>query len=529
VLGDNTAIRGSVLTRSRDGFHTLNPNGDFAAQAGTNVGEIDTTAFRLSLLHNFSDNWSANLIVDSTQDDSDPIPDTLNPETSDADNNLFTVEPAPGAVCSSFVPDNFLPIGCFTDYSSEVESEGASLKIQGELGNYTFQSLTGYRTLDDELSTRIGFPFTQQTDQDQLSQEFTLTSNLDGPFNFVAGLFFFEEDIQLDSVFIFPFEVGVETSAQAAFFQGTYGFSDSLKLTGGIRFTDETKDLTGFGPFGLSRVESRDFSNTTFNISLDNQFTENVFGYVSFSSGFKSGGWSPDCFSPIACFLPVDEEELDTIEIGLRTSLFDERLRLNATYYMNNYENLQIGATVPDIGFTRFNVNEVEIDGFELEATALLSERLTLNATFGTISAEYTDLTLQQAGGLTNNGTAEACGGVVSIACAQQLELKNAPGYKANIALVYEQPLANGRLTGTIDASFEDESFNLVANPANSLVDVPTLFNARIAYVPNESGWRFAIWGKNITDEEYSRASTGTTFLYAAEPGTYGIDIGYRF
>jgi len=196
---------------------------------------------------------------------------------------------------------------------------------------------------------------------------------------------------------------------------------------------------------------------------------------------------------------------------------------------MNNYENLQIGATVPDIGFTRFNVNEVEIDGFELEATALLSERLTLNATFGTISAEYTDLTLQQAGGLTNNGTAEACGGVVSIACAQQLELKNAPGYKANIALVYEQPLANGRLTGTIDASFEDESFNLVANPANSLVDVPTLFNARIAYVPNESGWRFAIWGKNITDEEYSRASTGTTFLYAAEPGTYGIDIGYRF
>jgi len=243
VLGDNTAIRGSVLTRSRDGFHTLNPNGDFAAQAGTNVGEIDTTAFRLSLLHNFSDNWSANLIVDSTQDDSDPIPDTLNPETSDADNNLFTVEPAPGAVCSSFVPDSFLPIGCFTDYSSEVESEGASLKIQGELGNYTFQSLTGYRTLDDELSTRIGFPFTQQTDQDQLSQEFTLTSNLDGPFNFVAGLFFFEEDIQLDSVFIFPFEVGVETSAQAAFFQGTYGFSDSLKLTGGIRFTDETKDL----------------------------------------------------------------------------------------------------------------------------------------------------------------------------------------------------------------------------------------------------------------------------------------------
>lgn len=128
VLGDNTAIRGWILTRSRDGFHTINPNGDFAAAAGTNAGEIDTTAFRFSLLHNFSDSWSANLIVDSTQDGSDPIPDILNLE-SDADSNLFTVEPAPGGVCSSFVPANFLPVGCFTDYRSEVESEGASLKL----------------------------------------------------------------------------------------------------------------------------------------------------------------------------------------------------------------------------------------------------------------------------------------------------------------------------------------------------------------------------------------------------------------
>jgi len=383
--------------------------------------------------------------------------------------------------------------------------------------------------LEDDLSTRIGFPFQQQTDQDQLSQEFTLTSNLDGPFNFVTGVFFFEEDIQLDSVFIFPFSVGVETSAQAAFFHSTYNFSDSLKLTSGIRFTDETKDIDGAGPFGLGRVESRDFSNTTFNISLDNQFTENVFGYISFASSFKSGGWSPDCFSPTACFLPVDEEELDSFEIGLRTSLFDDRVRLNATYFSNDYENLQIGATVPGLGFTRFNVNEVEIDGFEIEATALLSESLTLNATIGTLSSEYTDLTLTQAGGLTNNGAADACGGVVSIACAQQLELKNAPDYKINIGLVYRTELADDNLMGSIDVGIENDSFNLVANPANALSDIPTLVNARIAYTPNESGWRFAIWGKNITDDVYARASTGTNLLYLAESGTYGIDIGYRF
>jgi len=525
ALSDNTAVRASVLRRSRDGFHTLNSNGDFADVVGRNVGEIDTTAFRVSLQHDFSDAWSANLIIDSTRDDSDPIPDTLNLE-SDADNNLFTVEPAPGATCSAATPPNFLGIGCFTDYSSEVESDGVSFKLVGELGNYTFQSLTGYRTLDDELSTRIGFPFQQQTDQDQFSQEFILSSEFDGAFNFVAGLFFFEEDIQLDSVFVFPFSVGVETSAAAAFFQSSFDLSPTMSLTTGVRFTDETKDLDALAvPTGLSRVESRDFSNTTFRINLDKQFTDDVFGYVSYSTGFKSGGWSPDCFSPVACFLQVDEEDLDTLEFGLRTSLLNDRLRLNATYFFNRYENLQIGATVPDIGFTRFNVNEAELNGLELEVTFLATQNLTINANLGTIDAEYTELTLQQAGGLTNNGASAG----VSIECAQQLDLKNAPEYKGSIAFIYTRDIAGGVLTSNIDFLFEDDSFNLVANPANSRVDVSTLINARIAYEPNDSGWRFALWGKNLGDEEFARASTGTNFLYTAEPFTYGVDIGYRF
>lgn len=529
VLGESTALRASVLSRSRDGFHTLNPNGDFAAAAGTNVGEIDTTAFRASLLHNFSSNWSASLTIDATNDDSDPIPDTLNLE-SDADNNLFTIEPAPGSTCSSFVPANFLPVGCFTDYRSEVESKGAAFKLTGEVGNFTFESLTGYRSLEDDLSSRIGFPYQQQTDQDQLSQEFTLSSNYNGAFNFVTGLFFFEEDIQLDSVFVFPFSVGVDTSAAAAFFQSTYDFSDTVTLTTGIRATDETKDLDALAvPTGLSRVESRDFSNTTYTIGLEKQFTEDVFGYVSYSTGFKSGGWSPDCFSPTACFLQVDEEELDTLEFGLRTSLLNDRLRLNATYFFNNYEGLQIGATVPGLGFTRFNAAEADIDGLELEMVFLASESITINATLGTLNAEYGDLTLQQAGGLTNDGASPGCGGVASVQCAQQLELKNAPEYKGSVAIIHKASLANGTLTSNVDFSFEDDSFNLVANPANSRVDVSTLINARIAYTSEGSGWNFALWGKNLTDEEYARASTGANLLYTAEPLTWGVDFGYSF
>jgi len=485
ILGENTALRASIINKTRDGFHTLNPNGDFANLAGTNVGEIDTTAFRVALAHSFNDAWSAKLIVDSTQDDSDPVPDSA-AAGNDGDNNVFTIEPIGDTVCSSFVPAAFLPIGCFSDYRSEVESK-----------------------------------------------EYTISSNYDGPFNFVAGAYFFTEDVQLDSVFIFPFSINVETEAIAAFFESNYQLTDSLNLTTGIRFTDETKDLdaAGFVPGGpLTRVETVDFSNTTFKIGLNNQFNDNLMGYATISTGFKSGGWSPDCFSPVACFLPVDEETLDSFELGFRADFFNDRLRLNGTYFFNVYEDLQIGATVPDIGFTRFNTNEAEIDGFEFESIFRASENLTFTATLGTISAEYTELSLQQAGGLTNNGATPACNGEVSIQCALGLELKNAPSFKGTLGVAYAQPLASGTLTFGLDFSFEDESFSLVANgPPHALTDPGTLVDARLIYESNNN-WRVAIWGKNLGDEEFSRASTGASFTqYAADPLTWGIDVGVNF
>ncbi len=532
ALGENTALRASVINKTRDGFHTLNPNGDFANLAGTNVGEIDTTAFRISLAHQFNDNWAATLIVDSTQDDSDPVPDSAAPG-NDADNDLFTIEPLGDTVCSSFVPAIFLPIGCFSDYRSEIESNGASLQVTGQLGDYTVTSLSGIRTLEDDLSTRIGFPFAQQTDQDQFSQEYTISSNYEGPFNFVAGAYYFTEDIQLDSTFVFPFSISVETEALAAFFESNYELSDTLTLTTGIRFTDETKDIdaAGFVPGGpLTRVESVDFSNTTFKIGLNNQFNENLMGYATFSTGFKSGGWSPDCFSPAACFLPVDEETLDSFEIGFRGDFFNDRLRLNGTYFFNVYEGLQIGATVPDLGFTRFNTNEAEINGFEFETIFRATQNLTLSATFGTISAEYTELTLQQAGGLTNSGATPACGGVVSIDCALGLDLKNAPDFKGTFGISYQQPLAGGTLTAGLDVSIEDESFSLVANdPPHAITDPGTLVDARLIY-ESDNNWRIAIWGKNLGDEQFARAATGGSFTqYAADPLTWGVDFGINF
>ena len=435
-----------------------------------------------------------------------------------------------------------MPIGCFPLYDNTTDSSGVSLGITGDLGNYTLQSLTGYRQMEDDLVTRIGFPYFQMTDQDQFSQEFTLTSDFDGPFNYVAGLYLFNEDVQLNTTFVFPFELGVDTESWALFGHGTYELSPMTALTAGIRYTDETKDLNarnvaffdpGTGAFG--RTESASFNNTSYEIGIDHDFNDNVMAYAKFATGFKSGGWSPDCFSPTACFLQVDPEELDSFEIGAKTSWPETGLTFNATWFHNQYEGLQIGATVPGLGFTRFNVEETEIQGFEFEMNWAVSEALTFFGNLGILDAEYTSVTGDQARGLTNNGA--SCPGIdptvdaEAIECALGLELKNAPEYKGQVGAQFVTPFHNGELTFTGDISFEDDSWSLVANnPPHALTDVDALFNARVAYEPNDANWSVSLWGQNLTDEEYWRAASASSFTaYASPPMTYGIDFNIRF
>ena len=537
ALTDDTAVRLTGLRRSRDGFHRVLPNGGFEDQA-RDVGEVDTYGFRGVVSHKFNADWSALIAVDYTDDNSDPVPDSVQPGL-DADNDIFTIEPTPGSECTSAGGGTFTPIGCFTDYRSEVTNSGVSATITGKIGDFTLQSLTGYRQLEDELSSRIGFPYLQETDQDQLSQEFTLTSNLDGPFNFVSGVYYFTEDVQLDTVFVFPFTLGVETDAFAVFGQGTYDFSDQLRLTGGVRYTDETKEIdaanvafeTGDGSF--ARQEERDFSNATYSIGLDYDFTDDVMGYVSYSTGFKSGGWSPDCFSPTACFLAVDEEELGTVEFGVRSELFEDALRLNATYFFNRYDDLQIAATVPGLGFTRFNVAETEIQGFELESVFRPTDTLDIFFNLGLLDGEYTSLTCEQAAGLTNTqpDCTDPTQAADTIALGQGLELKNAPSYKGVLGFQQRVPVGYGEWSIGADVGFEDESFSLVANaPPNAVTDPGAIFNARVAFTPDKGRWTAALWGQNLSDEEYARAATAGSFSqYAAPPLTWGVDLSLRF
>ncbi len=529
-LADTTALRLTGLLRERDGFHDVIPNGGNAGERRDGVGRSHIMALRGSLYTEFSPGWSLQITADQTIDRSDPIPDSVAPGF-DTDNDIFTIEPVPGTTCTA----GSTAIGCFTGYDQRARTAGISATLSGEVGGLDFTSITAYRELEDNLVTRIGFPFRQETDQDQFSQEFTLGSS-SGPIDWLVGAFYFTEDIELNTVFIFPFSIDTSTESYALFGQGSYALSEALNITAGLRFTSESKDFAGANqllPF--SRTDSADYDNVSYTIGADYRFNPSVLGYAKYSTGFKSGGWSPDGFSATAVFLPVDEETLNSVEVGLKSDLFDNSVRLNTAAFFNRYEGLQIGATVPGLGFTRFNVDETEIMGLEVEGIWQLTDNFQLNGNLGLLQAEYTSVTGDQARGLTNNGAGcpagtNAADNAQIIACARNLELKNAPEYKATIGALYTLPFQNGELIFSGDISFEDDTWSLVANsPPHALTRGPTLMNARVKY-ESIQGWSVAAWGKNLTDEEYWRASSANSFTtYASEPMTYGIDLGWKF
>ncbi|MEM7639077.1 MAG: TonB-dependent receptor [Pseudomonadota bacterium] len=530
AISDQTAFRFTGFSRTRDGFHELRPNGPLASNARDDVGALDTQAFRASLYHEFNEDWSVLVAVDHTNDGSDPIPDSAAPG-NDADNDIFTIEPLPGTTCPA---SGLLPLGCFSDYAQELESTGVMARVEGVVGGLDFTSITAYRELEDELSTRIGFPYLQETDQHQFSQEFTIGQTGQSAIDWIAGLYLFREDIALDTVFIFPFSIDSTTSSVAVFGQGTYNVNDQLAITAGARATVDDKDFDGVGPFGFARTDDAEFENVSYTIGADYRFNDDILGYAKYSTGFKSGGWSPDAFSGTAVFLPVDEETLDSFEVGIKSD-WNDTFRLNVAAFFNQYEGLQIGATVPGLGFTRFNVDETEIAGIEVEGVWQVTDNFQLNGNLGLLDAEYTSLTGDQARGLSNNGAGCPAGvdpavDAQVIDCALGLDLKNAPEYKATIGALYTQPVYQGELILSADASFEDDSWSLVANsPAHAFIEIDTLINARLKYA-DDRGWSVAVFGRNLTDEEYYRASSASSFTtYASPPLEYGVELGVEF
>ena len=139
-----------------------------------------------------------------------------------------------------------------------------------------------------------------------------------------------------------------DTKAVAAYLQGAWRFGNGFGLTVGGRYSHEEKEFSinsvranGTPNFNVQRKES--WAKPDWKVLLDYRFTDSIMGYASAATGFKSGGFNGRAAS-VAALTSVDEESVLSYEVGLKTQLMDDRVRLNVNYYRNDYTDLQLTA-----------------------------------------------------------------------------------------------------------------------------------------------------------------------------------------
>lgn len=244
---------------------------------------------------------------------------------------------------------------------------------------------------------------------DQFSQEFQINGDFDR-LQFTAGLYHYDfeygEDLPQQvvasvggaSALVFPGNSSYfgDTRSAAAFGQASYTpaiFDDKLEVTVGVRYTEDNKEvtITAFPPTGPVRnFVDQSYNNTSYNITLDYDFMQDLSVYVRYGTGYRAGGINARAFRGV----PYAPEEATVYEAGVKSEWWDRRVRFNASVYQTDYDNFQTGGPQgvdPDAGFVTDTINagRARYRGMEAELTIAPVDGLTLVADMAYVDPEF--------------------------------------------------------------------------------------------------------------------------------------------
>ena len=430
--------------------------------------------------------------------------------------------------------------------SSTLENRGGSLVASWEVNDVlSFKSITADRRLEwtgtrDADNTPLLILHTNyDSKSEQFSQELQAvvdTDRLDG----VIGAYYFDED-SFDRLLV-PLgnpgssydtqRVAMDSKARAAFTEWTFKFTDALSATAGVRYTKETKGLqaTMFNVSPASAAEpaaptllcpfagpppsqtgclflttnrfARDFSATTKSASVQYRFNEKVMTYLSWSEGFKSGGFNQryNAAPPGNAPISFGAETAESYEIGLKLDPLDT-LRINIAAFSTDYDDIQMTYRLGVVPLL-FNAGVASIDGGELELEFAPTEDFRLDASVGYLDAKFDTITPPPPfGTVTPTATATLSS-----------RLPFTPEFQGHLGLSYTfHPGANWLLTPRVDVSYTDEQFFDAGNsPEIAQDEAITLLSASVALMSADEKWKVVLGGSNLTDELYPVAGTSS-------------------
>jgi iron complex outermembrane recepter protein len=427
-------------------------------------------------------------------------------------------------------------------------------KIKYDFSSFTLTSITGYQdsdivnTIDSDISARNTRVISNREQFEQVSQEVRLTSNNEGRFNWLAGVFYLDNEMDFEQLTDFSSFFGrdlrrqqlaeVDTKSFSVFGQIDYALTDTLTATFGARFTDENRDgfvlQTNYSPsYSFDNAEAScnvpgpgagfrvcnqatdkfDSQKTSYNTSLQWQVTTDNMLYVTAATGFKSGGFnllSGQRQEVLNDTFVFDDEESLNLEVGGKHMWVNNALRFNWSVFNTEVDDLQISQNIPTIVAQVINnAGEVSSTGFEFDGAWRINQAVKMNYAGAWIDTEYDSF--QGAGCYTEQTPAQGCvGGVQNLSGERPTR---APEFQFLLGVEYT--LYN-ILPGTdflvrANANFVDDYQVDVSNDPVSQQDATTKFDLAMTLLDQEGVWEVSIIGRNLSDEKTISFASGTT------------------
>ena len=424
---------------------------------------------------------------------------------------------------------------------------------------------------------------------EQWSQEFQMNGSLD-TVDYTLGLYYYKDESQWRNVpsavypvnNTAPVDYDNETEAKAIFGQATWTppvLDERLSLTLGLRYTEETKDITYLwrsypagtmgnyfydlhgrtnvppDPAVYGKKDSENFYNTSGGLTVAYQLTDDLNVFLRYATGYRSGGFNGDFYDLAADRGNLFEEEtIEQWELGMKSDWWDNRLRVNASVYQYEYKDLQISQVLgrPNGSIANGITNAGLADrwGAEVEITVAPIDDLLLSLAYNYISGDFDEF--------APNCAPAAGGGACNVNTEKYANRQQFPSNQITFGVDYTLArFSNGILTAHIDGSWQDQWYSVaqstavydaVSDPARA-PDTPVIYastpvderlvvNARLSLEELQAGdgtVRIALWSKNLFNQDYLSNTTnlgsslGSVVAMYGEPRTFGIDLTYEY
>jgi outer membrane receptor protein involved in Fe transport len=356
----------------------------------------------------------------------------------------------------------------------------------------------------------------------------------------------------------------IETNTWSLFANGDWRINDALKLTVGLRYTQDKQDYEGcsrdfngnmlpnvnvvnralfFPAYGLVGqitqgacntfdpatatfgpvVSTLDEENVAWRLALDWTPMDGMLLFGSVSRGAKAGATPINAANISTQNAPATQELLTAYEVGMKAALFDRRVQAHVSAFFYDYEDKQLSVYFADPIYTALsrlaNVPDSEAYGVDADVTWRVTPAFTL---IGATTFLHTEVKGYQ--GINSAGQPQSFDGA---------EFLYSPEFQGSLTALYTHDIGSDlQLNVAVNGRYQSESqADLEGNPLFKITDYG-LLNASVGLSSPAKGWEVSFWGRNLTDEYYWTAVSSNANVVVRFPGkplTWGASLGWKF